>query len=317
MTRNVDQRAEADMERLGIKFDLLSNVPPGSFDRDRSLGNQARMGKPLNKGTVARYVEGLRNGDVFPPVAAQRLDNGLFLILDGNHRLAAHTEVDRTLDVYECDGPDQVLVRYSFEANVKHGLPASEDDRLHHALYLVDNGMSIKEAAQRLQLVYSRLQAASLLVQAGRRADDAQIPRSVWDRVPKAMRAKVNAIRTDEGFAAAVQLIVDASLRADEISRLLTDLAEVRGSASRQILVVKRWRDDLTDQIGQAQAGSSGRRHGITSPRARLRLAITTVSSLGDVEAFTDVPAVERASLAKDVTATIEALEAVRARLEA
>lgn len=311
-----DPKIEADLKRLSIEFELVSRVPPGSFDMKRSLDNQVRMGKPLDKQTVNRYTEGVRNGDRFPPVCVQQLPSGLYLILDGNHRTEAHRSEGKPLDVYVCSAPEAVLVRYSFEANAKHGLPASAEERLHHALYMCDNGMSLREAAQRFQIPQSRLQVASLAQNAGRRSDDIGIPRQVWQGIAQTSLARLNSIRTDEGFAAALQLVVDARLKSDQIARLLTDLAEVRGSASKQISVVDRWRAELRLQIGKTTAGAGGRRHGVMSPKAKLRAGIGQLMSLTDPTLLDEVPPVERLGLAKEVKDTIEKLQRIKAHLE-
>jgi len=295
-----------------ITFEYVSGLSASRFDRERSLRNQARLGVPLNKEVVKRYAEAIEGGDRMPPVLAHE-ERDKLVILDGNHRLNASIEAGAPLDAYICSGSAQMLMLLTFEANAKHGLPSSEEDRLHHALFLVDNGVSEREAATRLQVPRAALARASLQQRANRRADDAGILRTQWEALPVSTRNRLAGINTDEGFKAAVELARDARLTTEEVQAIVTSLNETR-SGARQARMVESVRDGMKARIAESVLTGTGKRGG--SPQSRLAMAVGQMIGLPEPDRFAaEVPEMQRPDLVKKLDEATERIAAIRKAL--
>lgn len=279
-----DQAIETWLADKGVEFSFVRNVSPGNFDAERSLENQARMGAPLKEEVVERYIAALKAGNVFPPVVAFRLPNGKLEILDGNHRRAAHAELGMGLDVYIVAPDTQPAMRslLTFEANTKHGLPSSVEDRMHHALYMVANGKSVSEASKIFSVPLHTLQKEVTKQNATIRAEENEIPLAKWQTLPAGVQLKLNGISTDDGFAAAVLLAVDARLSTQAVSDLVRQLNKSR-SAKTQLGIVKQWREDLKADIQKAavEGNSKGRSGGaFTTMPGRLSIALGAIKTV-------------------------------------
>lgn len=225
----------------GFTWEYRIGIPLKEFDEEKSLRNQARVGKPIDKGTVERYIIDLTNGDVFPAlIAAEASKSRPLLIADGNHRFQAHKAAGReSVDAYVViKASPAAITTLTFEANTKHGLPTSEEDRLHQALYLMDAGLSAEDAARRLGLRPATLRAASNLAAVDRRADECRLNRNAWDRLPNSVKLRLGQISTDEGFGAMGKLVLDAGLRTEDVAKCVNDMAPLRSSA-KQVEYVK------------------------------------------------------------------------------
>jgi hypothetical protein len=253
MPSNTDNKIESYLKERGVEFIFLERVPPGSFDAERSLENQARLGAPLNADVVDRYIEAAKGGDQFPPVIAYRLSSGLLEILDGNHRRAAFAELGLGMDAYVVDPATQPSMRslITFEANTKHGLPSTDQDRLHHALFMVDNGTSVREASRMFGVPQHKLQRSTALKEATRRAEDTKLPSKKWEQLQPGIQLKLKTITTDEGFKLASELAADANMNNAAVSDLVKELNRSR-SASNQRETVALWRAEYSAQIEKA-----------------------------------------------------------------
>lgn len=318
-TRATNQRPDIEeyLTKRGVEWEFVSELSPARFDKERSLKNQARLGAPLNAGTVKRYSDAVENGDRFPPVLAHE-DRGKLLILDGNHRLAAHADAGVPLDAYVCQASPQTLMLLTYEANTKHGLPSSEEDRIHHALFLMDSGLSEKEAATRLSLQRSSLRKAKAQQDSNRRADDAGILRARWEAVPASSRNRLAMILTDEGFKAAVELTLDAALTSEEVSHIVSNLNEVR-SGQRQADMVKKVRDGMAARIADVALSGGANRKGKRvsgSPSSRLAMALGQLGALPSPELFRgDVPEQLREDTVKKLDEAAEQIAAIKKAL--
>ncbi len=322
--RTADQNRRADIEEMlikkGITFTYRPGVPTAKIDQDKSLNNQARLGNPLNEKTVQQYVEALNDGDVFPPVLAQKAPRSeKLIIIDGNHRLAAHIAAGYNIDVYvlEAKQPQQ-LTLLAMTANTKHGLPASPEDRLQHALFMCDNGMSVPEAARMMNVPRAELSRASKKREAERRAAECGIVVTEWERLPATSRTRLLAVSTDEGFIEAYQLVKDAALDANEVFALVTRMNESR-SASKQKGVVRAVRLELEDRIAEVQVQGSSRagKKQVSSPRQILARALGSVTALPSSTVFLqmEMPDEMRAEYIKRVDESLSQLQDIREAL--
>lgn len=302
-----------------ISFMYRSGVPTSQIDQDRSLNNQARLGNPLNEKTVQQYVEALKDGDEFPPLLVQKADKGgKYVVVDGNHRLAAHIAAGFNVDFYDLEAKDpRQLTLLSMTANTKHGLPNSPEERLQHALFMCDNGMVIHEAARMMNVPRADLKRAVSKRQAERRAAENGILATEWERLPSASRTRLLQVKTDEGFIAAYGVVRDAALDSAEVASLVTRMNET-ASATRQRSIVKAVRLELADRITEVQVQGRGRKgRQPSSPRQRLAIALGSVQGLPSSTVYLqmDMPEDMRAEFTKRVDESITQLQDIREAL--
>lgn len=301
----------------GFSWEYRARMPLEEFDWEKSLRNQARLGNPLEDDVVERYKAALSNGDLFPGILAAEPKKGGLLIADGNHRYAAHLAAKRAIDAYVImNATPQAITMLTFEANTKHGLPTSESERIHHALWLVDNGMTADDAAKRLGLKVHLLRSAANLNEAGRRADDAGIVRTDWDRLSTAAMLRLHQISTDEGFTEMAKLAISAKLSAADINAGVSEMAQLR-SSRKQVEYVKALRDVYAERL-QTGAVNSTKPHGrqARTPRQSLAMVLGQVSTLPSAatitERFTDD---DKTEFASRVDEALERLTQIRKAL--
>jgi hypothetical protein len=315
--RKAASNKRPDIEKMlaerNIEFEFIEGLSTSRFNREESLKNQARLGMTLNKETVERYVQAIDNGDQFPPVIAHEV-KGKLVILDGNHRLNAHIQATAPIDAYICSGSGQALTMLTFEANAKHGLPSSEEDRLHHGLFLIDSGMRIGEAAKRLGVKENKLRTAVNQQLANRRAHEVGIPRPAWDALPVSIRSRLGNINTDEGFKAMAMLALDARLSADDINKYVPIINETR-AAGRQVAMVESLRDNLKAQIAEAAfKGGQGKRAGST--HARLAMAVGQLVGLPEPSVIaSQVPETMRPDVIRRLDEAADRIAAIKKAL--
>lgn len=313
------RRAEIDewLAAWHVAYDFLPEVDINDIDGERSLRNQARLGEEtVDQEYVNRYADAMRAGTEFPAVVVYTV-KGKYVIIDGNHRYVAARSAGYTLSAYVVNARAHVITAMTFEANVRHGKATSETERVHHALYLMDNGMSMNEAAKRMNVPRGKIQKARTQGEALRRADGAGINRRTWDSLPDAARNRLSQIHTDEALAAAVQLYVDAGLTATEVFDLVSRINDTR-SGKLQMQMVDALRLEYAERIQDKLSGSAptqGKR--VRSPKTVLALTLGQAASLPDVGILNEAlsPA-ERDEFLPRISDAIKRLTALRDALK-
>ncbi len=275
-----DAKIEEYLDKKGVQWVFHPRVEPDQFDAQKSLQNQARISAkgPIDDSRVEMYAEAMKRGDEFPPVIAHG-KAGKLVIADGNHRLQAATKAKKPIGMYHITGDARTIVLITFEANTRHGLPTSEDERVQHALYLLDNGAKIPEAAAALSLPRRVLEKASLARQADQRFLESGLPLMMIERIPSSIKTRLKDVSTDEGFIEAVKLVVDAHLGANEVFPLVTDINE-RRSSSKQVEYIQGLRKDVyAERIGQTGGGTFTKSRTM-GPKARVGLALSNLEGL-------------------------------------
>lgn len=249
------------MEEKGVQWTFHKDVSITEFDLDKSLRNQARINQVLNEERLETYTEAMKRGDKFPAVIGYKVD-GKYVAIDGNHRLQAAKNAGIDVAVYELDPftKPNVIITMTYEANAKHGLPNSVEDRQLHAVYLLRSGATSQEnVAASLNLSKGQVSKAWAKAKADDRANEVGLLPRHWDHFSHAVKSRLGSIRTDEGFAAMADLAFRAQLTADEVDKHVTEINRSR-SAVEQKKVVDRLKSVYRSRI---QATSAG----VTSPR--------------------------------------------------
>jgi ParB-like chromosome segregation protein Spo0J len=207
---------ESFLNDKAVVFEFKADLPIDQFDLDRSLKNQARINQVLNEPQVETYVEAMKRGDIFPGVLCYK-DQGKYIAIDGNHRLqAAKIAGKKTVPAYIIDPKTdpKTIVLMTYEANAKHGLPNSVDERIRHAIYMVKNGTTQETAAARLNVTKAQLSRAYAKVRADDRAETVGLLRSKWEALPTQVRTRLGAIQSDETFSKATDFVIRARIQA-------------------------------------------------------------------------------------------------------
>lgn len=274
-----DAKIEEYLDGRGITYEFLPNVAPSQFDSEKSLRNQARF-IAVDEARVEAYAESMKNGDKFPPVIAYGKHDAL-VVADGNHRLQAAIKANKSLGVYLLgkDTPGQTVTLVMHEANAKHGLPTSEEERVAAALYLMDQGANVSTAAAALSLPRRILNAASAKRTMDQRFHDNGIAPLTVEKLGEGVKRRLSTITTDEGFVLAVGLCLKAHLSSAETNELVNDVNESR-SASKQVDVVHRWTEEMSERIGGSGGGAFTRPP--RGPKARVNQALGTVLNLDE-----------------------------------
>lgn len=274
-----DARVEAELDKKGVRWTYLEKVGTGKFDLEKSLGNNARY-QAIDKARVETYAEAMRRGDRFPPVIAHKV-NSLFVIADGNHRLQSAHTVGAPLNVYDITGaPTNTIVMISFEANVKHGMPTNEAERISQALWLISSGANIPAAAGMVNLPVRIVKRASERATADQRFFDNSIASRVIEKLAPAVKSRLSQISTDEGFAAMVDLADRASIGANDLMSLVTEINEIRSSDGQVKYVRGPLSEQFQDQIADSGGGVLGGSRKGMNPKSRMSMALGQINGL-------------------------------------
>jgi ParB-like chromosome segregation protein Spo0J len=304
-------QTEAWLQGHGATFELKTIIPAEINDR-RSLQNQARF-QPLDEHLVVTYAEAMADGAIFPPiVVAQDAVPGGYLILDGNHRFAAAKLAGKErIEAYiTSDLSERQIMVLTFDANTKHGLPTSAEERKQHAVYLVETaGISQKEASSMLNVPARELQNEISRVRADKRLARLAVER--WDSLAKSTRARLDNIRDDVVLKAAADLAVQAKLAHDSVAPLVTEINQTSAQADA-LAVVAAERERRKAQIKMTVGGRTRMPTDVVRLSRSVAYAERLVVERIDPAAL---DAATRASFAARIEAAIVALGAARDRL--
>lgn len=272
-----DAKLEEWLDSKGVQWEFFPRLDPDQFDAEKSLHNQARF-EPVDEKRVEQYAEAMRRGDQFPPVIAHG-KLGKLVQADGNHRLQAAIKSKKPLDTYVISGDAKTIVQITFEANSKHGTPTSEEERVQQALYLMDNGASVKSAAAALAIPEKLVNAASIRRNTDQRFLENSISPLIIEKMPEPTKRRMAQISTDEGFVAAVELAHRSNMTSSEAFTFVTEVNELRSSA-KQVAFIKERERAMTEQIGATGGGVLNRKP--QGPKARLSIAMGSILNLPD-----------------------------------
>lgn len=283
--KNAGRRKEVEawLDENGVEWEYFPQLPTSDFDWEKSLRNQARVYNVLDEGVVANYTEAIQRGDQFPAVVAYKpTARAKLIVVDGNHRMAAHMRAGEIpIDAYiVTKATGQTVAMMSFAANAKHGLPTSFDERVHHAIWLVDNGATHDQAAAAMNIRVSELRKAWGRALSYRRALEVGLVSREWDSLTQTTKNRLNNLATDEGFRAAAQLAFRARLTAEEVFDLVAQVNTSR-SGTKQAALVKaieeQYKDRIAELAGGLAAGATKRARG---PKQTFNWALSSIAAL-------------------------------------
>ncbi len=312
---------EEYLEKRGVSWEFATSVKMDEVDFEQSLRNQARVSEQLNEAKVEEYAEAYKRGDVFPPPIVHEVGSKLVMI-DGNHRYAGARKAglpSLAMFVVAKRTRAATIVMMTFEANTKHGLPTSESDRIQQAIWLVENGLSRKDAAAQLNVRYNALVAAYAKLQVEQRATDAGILLNEWEAIMTSSRSRLVTITTDEVLREATKLVYQANLGFPIVQDVVSQLNQLR-SVKTQMEYLKHLRDDVyAEAISENASGTLTIQTSKRAMSERQRFAV----ALGSLVAMPDLGKVaslyvgaERAEAAAKIRGAVERLTTLAEKLE-
>jgi len=109
--------------------------------------------------------------------------------LDGNHRFAAYARNQRAgIPAYEVFVSGMQATMLAFRANARYGVPNTEDERLSHAVYLMDSDISLAQARRSAWSVNGRCERAGTSARLTGGRDEVGLLRNEWDSLLPAVR---------------------------------------------------------------------------------------------------------------------------------
>lgn len=212
--------------------------PVDGIDHLAGLANQARL-QPLDEAVVDRYTADMEAGAQFPAVVLRLVTVGhreSRVAVGGNHRTAAARKSGRaTLAAYlvECDDDQAHLL--AIEDNRRHGLPLSDEERLYHAVSLVNSGRhTATEAAGICGLAPTKLQAQLTANRGAQRAIRLDV--DGWAALSTTSRAKCASIRDDGMFARVIPLVANSTILAAEVTDVVARLNVANPQQAAELL---------------------------------------------------------------------------------
>lgn len=272
MTKNVQPTTPGENERRLLKDRLIDfstvEVDFSDIDLDASKKNQARF-LPLHDDVVVSYGSAMEQGDVFPPVIMMGT-KGKYVVLDGNHRVAAAMLVGYThATAFVCKNITKAQAELlTFEANARHGLPTSNEERLSQAVYLVGIGNRAKEVAHALAVSENALYRAL----ATKRATDRLVRLGFRsDAMSDFFKRRLDAIASNTVLKPASDLVLKAKLDSAEMNELVTDINKTQSEADA-LAVVDTWQKRHAGRVRSTSGGRVSLPENINRVRAAARL---------------------------------------------
>lgn len=267
------------LDELAVTYTHHDALDLELVDVDASLRNQARF-DPLDDDAVDRYAAAMAAGDTFPPIVVHHAKTSRarqpWIILSGNHRFHAARRTDTKLAGYVVDRVDDptVLLRIAYQDNAHHGLGLSAPERLRHALHLVDNGFSNRDAGRCVGISDTEIATAKTVRAAQERARAGGV--AAFDTLPMATQKAIASIPLDDVFLAAARLTTRARLSAPQAAEITKAVKATRSEADA-LAAVEELEAAHRERI---QATAGGKAKPQVSARSRLLDACTRVNAL-------------------------------------
>lgn len=259
MTR--DPRMDEWLNTTGVKWHYVDEFDLAVIDRKASLQNQARL-EPLDDDVVERYAIAAKAGDDFPALLIWNRPQAAPMLLGGNHRTAGFDKAGKeTHSVYEvwCDKSTATALMYG--DNNRHGLAPSTEERCAQALHLIEaDGWKLDKAARCVGTTVTRIQLHRSIANADQRARTLRIER--FDRVPKSVRGRLDALADDRVFAEAATLVATASMNQEHVFGFVTRINAAADDKARLGLIDKErklWRGQNRADTGTTKMPATAR----------------------------------------------------------
>lgn len=153
---------ETWLDREGVAYGYVASLALTGFDDKSSLTNQARIGVTLMPELVESYAIAMLDGNEFPAVVCYKGSKG-YIVIDGNHRIAAAREAGRAaVDAYVVTNSTPLQIRTLTKlANYYNGeRPKQEHAILQAVEHVMETGASVMSTPRLFGISKNTLQVA-------------------------------------------------------------------------------------------------------------------------------------------------------------
>jgi hypothetical protein len=221
-----------------VRIDVIDLSGGGRY------GLQNREDTEVPEQTMDDYTAAWLRDDPFPAVILwQDRPGSKYFPVDGYTRTASAIAAGREeigALVIDCD--EATARQLCIEANARHGRRASHDFLVQGAVGLVEEGMSIKEAAARANLPERVVAEKRSVAKARNRARQNHV--TGIDTIPDSVLEKLANVDLDKVFVALTELARDAKLKPTKVQDLAKSVREAR-SEDDKLAIVEAERAEL------------------------------------------------------------------------
>lgn len=257
------------------------------IDLDASTHNQARF-LPLHEDVVITYGAAMEQGDKFPPIVVMA-KGAKYLVLDGNHRVAAANLVGyKQMTVFVAKNITKAVAElFTYEANARHGLPTSIEERIRQGLYLVNIGNQPKSVARALAIPEAKLYRAMQAAKATQRLTQLGFKP---EQMLSSVVIRLGNIASNTVLQSAANLVVGAELDSEESNELITRInARASEGEGAQLATIEEMRQKMKGRIRTTGGGR------IELPKNinRIRIAARLVRHIEATELGKQIPMID------------------------
>jgi ParB-like chromosome segregation protein Spo0J len=269
MGSNVMHERDLDRHLIGhreetVRIESIDLVTGGRY------GLQNREESEVPEDVMDDYTAAWLRDDPFPPVILWQ-DGSRYMPIDGYTRCASALRAGKEeIPALIADCDESTARQLCIEANARHGRRASRDFLIRGAVGLVEEGMSVREAAARTALPESVVAERRLVAKAQSRARQNHV--SGVDRLPDSVLEKVANIDLDSVFKELLELARDAKLKPTKVADIAKSVRQARSEAD-QLAIIQGERVEAGATAADDQAAQ------IAQPFTRFVSALTKLRS--------------------------------------
>ena len=243
-----DPDAETVLMFVGADF-IIKEISLEEVDWVSSANNCARLYEPLKDEKIEDYHQSMARGDVFPRVVVEASGKG-YVILGGNQRMSAakrFNEPNITIGAYVvkplADGTRDVVIR---SLNSRHGWGSDKEERIIHAVYMVQkHGIAVSDAAKLMvvsdSIISDRIRAETVRADLARKGVDAS-------KMPVSSLVVLSRVKNEKALVSLASTAVNRKATCPQIATTVKAI-ESATSAGEVNRLVKSFDTELQSSI--------------------------------------------------------------------
>jgi hypothetical protein len=234
-----DKEIEGELEKRGVEYTFVENLPLSDVDMEASLRNQVRM-KALQDDNLASIQAALEAGSDTKCLLAIKDSKGKRVVmLDGNHRVKASNNLGWGAYPFGCyvitSANEKQRRTLMVWANSRHGERFSKVERLIHGSWLVEAGELVSDAARAVVIPAAALGAYMRSMEGQRRLVRLGVKVDLVDTTVE----RLHSIHLDDVFAATSRFVADCRVPPAEVSQIVKRINR-ESSLSAQMAIVDK-----------------------------------------------------------------------------
>jgi hypothetical protein len=242
-----DPDAETVLSFANVEY-VIKEVCLEDVDWGESANNCARLWNPLNEEKIDDYRMAMVAGDIFPMPVMEAGKGGL-IVLGGNQRMNAAKRIDGSMSLMAyvarplLTSQREVVIR---SLNARHGWGSEKDERMDHAVYLVQrHGMTTDDASRMFMVAKAsinlRIKADETKAKLAKRGIDAS-------RLSQAALAAIGSVQDEKYATAVAKAAVETSATGEQVTDAAKSIIAAKSTAAKAKIIkdfAKVWGDSI------------------------------------------------------------------------